>query len=58
MTIPDPRLEPLLADLRARLRPVLGDMPPDAFEALVREIAETKLRWADRGQGDTPPTLD
>jgi hypothetical protein len=48
---PDPRILPLLDDLELRLRPVLGDMPTPAFNALVHDIAALKLRWADEHRG-------
>ena len=42
----DPRLAPVVADLRARLALVCAHLPAESFDALVRRIAHTKLRWA------------
>jgi hypothetical protein len=38
-----------VAELRQRLRPVCRDWDESDFEALVRQIAHTKMRWAERG---------
>ena len=42
----DPRLPALRRDAAARLRPVCAGMPDDSFEALVRQVATFRLRWA------------
>lgn len=45
----------LRADVAARLGRVCGDMPPEAFEALVDDIWAMKVRWArtaTAGRGD------
>ena len=42
----DPRLAPIIADVRARLAPACAHLPPESFERLVQRIAVTKLRWA------------
>ena len=41
----DPRVARHLVDLRSRLRPICRDWDEAAFEALVLEIAWTKVRW-------------
>ena len=42
----DPRLVVLRREAAARLRPVCAGMPAEAFEALVRDVAAFRLRWA------------
>ena len=45
----------LRVDLSTRLGRVCGDMPPEAFEALVDDICAMKVRWARTsavGRGD------
>ena len=44
----DPRLVALRREVAARLRPVCADMPAEAFELLVRDVAAFRLRWAPR----------
>ncbi len=41
----DPRLARFRDDVRVRLGPSCAHLTPGAFEALVRGICETKLRW-------------
>lgn len=41
----DPRLAPVVADVRERLAHVCAHLPADSFDVLVRRIAQTKLRW-------------
>ena len=41
----------LYQDVALRLRTVCGEMPPENFDALVRGICLTKLRWAARDDG-------
>jgi hypothetical protein len=43
---PEVRLARLAADVATRLRPVCSDLPAAEFDALVRDIARIKLRWA------------
>ena len=43
---PEVRLARLTADVAARLGPVCSDLPAAEFDALVRDIARMKLRWA------------
>ena len=50
-----PNYGQLRADLSSRLSRVCGDMPPEAFDALVDEICAMKVRWAQsptRGRVD------
>ena len=42
----DPRLPAIRAEVAERLRPVCAEMPDDAFELLVRDVAAFRLRWA------------
>lgn len=53
MSLHDPTLEELVADIAGRLRPVLPEMPQAEFDTLVRRIAAVKAQWA-RGPV-TPP---
>ena len=41
----------LYQDVASRLRTVCAKMPPENFDALVRGICLTKLRWAARDDG-------
>ena len=43
----DPRVVPLVAELRRRLRPACRGWDEAAFEALLHHMARTKLRWTD-----------
>ena len=47
----DPRLPAIAGDVARRLRAVCAGMPPDAFDALVLDIARFRLRWQDREGG-------
>jgi hypothetical protein len=38
--------EPLRADIAARLRTSCAQMAPAAFDALVNDIVQFKVRWA------------
>ncbi len=42
----DPRLPAIRAEVAERLRPVCAEMPDDAFELLLRDVAAFRLRWA------------
>ena len=42
----DPRLPAIRAKVAERLRPVCAEMPDDAFELLLRDVAAFRLRWA------------
>jgi hypothetical protein len=42
----DPRFAALLAEVAGRLHASCATMPPDAFQALVANIARLKLRWS------------
>ena len=44
----DPRVRAVAADVARRLRTGCGDMPADAFDALVLDIARFRLRWEGR----------
>ncbi len=44
----DPRLRALVGEVSRRLRGVCAEMPPEAFDALVLDIARFHLRWQDR----------
>ena len=48
----DARLAPIAASVAARLGAVCREWDVAEFQALVERIARTKLRWADRGDGD------
>ncbi len=50
--VPDARVSALTASLAARLRGVCREWDAADFDALVARIACTKLRWADRGDGE------
>jgi hypothetical protein len=39
------RVEELVTQISARLRPVCADMPQAEFDAMVRTIAERTYRW-------------
>jgi hypothetical protein len=41
----DPRIDALTPELARRLRPVCVSMPAEQFDAMLREIARTRLRW-------------
>jgi hypothetical protein len=41
----DPRIDVLLPELERRLRPVCATMPEEAFQAMLRDVARTRLRW-------------
>ena len=41
----DPRIDALVPELARRLRPVCDSMPDATFDAMVRDIARTRLRW-------------
>ena len=41
----------LYEDVASRLRTVCAEMPANDFNALVRDICLTKLRWAARDDG-------
>jgi hypothetical protein len=42
------RVEQLTADIATRLRRVCAHLPEDEFAALIREIADVKLRYEER----------
>lgn len=44
--------EEMVVDLAARLQPVRGRLSDDGFEQLVRDIARTKVRFAERDARD------
>ena len=49
-----PRRDPLVRlhdDVAARLRGVCADMPPEQFDALVREVVRVKVKY------DPPPDV-
>ena len=48
----DPQLARHVAELRSRLRPVCRDWDEASFEALVIDIARSKVRWAQAGYRD------
>ena len=41
----------LYEDVALRLRTICAELPPGEFDALVRGICLTKLRWAARDDG-------
>lgn len=45
----------LAAEIAARVRPACRDWCDAEFDALVRKIARTKLRWAEAERRDGPP---
>lgn len=48
MRLPPKELDALIADISARVRRVVPQMPQDEFDALVRRMAELELRYAER----------
>jgi hypothetical protein len=48
----DTRLAAMTASLASRLRAVCRERDDSEFDALAARIAQTKLRWADRGFGE------
>ena len=47
-TVPGGEYAQLRADGASRLSRVCGDMPAEAFDALVEDICAMKIRWAQK----------
>jgi hypothetical protein len=45
-------IEGLMADISARIRPVVPTMPQEQFDAMVREMADLQLRYGARAEVD------
>jgi hypothetical protein len=46
--ISDPQLRSMMEQVSARLAHVCAHLEPEAFDTLVRRIADFKIRWAER----------
>ena len=51
------RLSEMTASVAARLKRVCDGMDTKEFEALVRQIAEFKIKWGESLIYDNPPAL-
>jgi len=49
--------EQLAADIAARVRPVVPDMPAAAFDALVRRMADVELKYRDPERAAWHPSI-
>ena len=50
----DPRFALLVAQIAQRLRPVCAGWDEPRFQALVQQIARTKVQWGDADRGGAP----
>lgn len=49
--------EQLVADIAARVRPAVPDLPAGEFDALVRRMADLELKYRDRRTPAWSPSL-